>query len=146
MEVKINSKEKTQFRGDTSANKDTLSKEKESEDTNEVIPRYLSTVNVWKKRSSVFFQEAFELLESLPSESNDSPTDEYSDEEVPANNLLEFSLDSEEDDEEIEQRPVCSSLYSENTYTAFLTSGCSISKVIRQWKKRDVHTKIPIFQ
>ncbi|GFU63753.1 hypothetical protein TNCV_3321501 [Trichonephila clavipes] len=50
-----------------------------------------------KKKFSL--QEALELLESLPSESRDSPTDDYSDEEVPANNLLKFSSDSEEDDE-----------------------------------------------
>ncbi|GFV86909.1 hypothetical protein TNCV_2198611 [Trichonephila clavipes] len=47
-------------------------------------------------------QEALELLQSQPSESDDSLIDDSSDEEVPANNFLEFSLDSEEDDEEIE--------------------------------------------
>ncbi|GFU87195.1 hypothetical protein TNCV_1059071 [Trichonephila clavipes] len=75
-------------------------------------------------------QEALEILESLPSESSDSPTDDYSDEEVLANNMLEFSSDSEEDDGKIERDPGCSSLYSENT--AFPTLGCSKSKVIRQ--------------
>ncbi|GFW86446.1 uncharacterized protein TNCV_4332301 [Trichonephila clavipes] len=73
-----------------------------------------------------------ELLESLPFESSDSPTDE----EVPANNLLEFSLDSEEHDEEIEQDPGCISFYSE--ITAFPNSGCNKSKMIRLRKKRDV--------
>ncbi|GFW46452.1 hypothetical protein TNCV_4811401 [Trichonephila clavipes] len=79
-------------------------------------------------------QGVWELLESLPSESSDSPTGDSSDEEVPANNLLEFSSDSEEHDEEIEQDPGCSSFYSEDT--AFPTSGCNKSKVIRQWKKK----------
>ncbi|GFV08609.1 hypothetical protein TNCV_4855891 [Trichonephila clavipes] len=64
------------------------------------------------------------------------PTDKSSDEEFSANNLLEFSSDSEEDDEEIEQDPGCNSLYSENT--AFTSPGCSKSKVIRQWKKREM--------
>ncbi|GFY09746.1 hypothetical protein TNCV_3697081 [Trichonephila clavipes] len=64
------------------------------------------------------------------SESNGASTDDSSDEKVPANNLLERSPDSEEDDEEIEQDPGCRSLYLENT--AFPTSGCCKSKVIRQ--------------
>ncbi|GFY05065.1 hypothetical protein TNCV_561971 [Trichonephila clavipes] len=49
-----------------------------------------------KKKPSL--QEALELLESLPSESSDSSTVNSSNEEVPANNLLEFSSESEEDD------------------------------------------------
>ncbi|GFV89631.1 hypothetical protein TNCV_1576041 [Trichonephila clavipes] len=88
-------------------------------------------------------QGVLELLESLLSESSDSPTGDPSDEKVPANNLLEFSSDSEEYDEEIEQDPGCSSFYSENT--SFPTSGCNMSKVIRQWRKRDVQTAVPIF-
>ncbi|GFV74237.1 hypothetical protein TNCV_2312351 [Trichonephila clavipes] len=71
--------------------------------------------------------------QSLPSKSSDSQTGDSSDEEIPANYLLEFTSDSEEDDEEIEQDPGCSSFYSENT--AFPTSGCNKSKVIRRWKK-----------
>ncbi|GFT09197.1 hypothetical protein TNCV_4106251 [Trichonephila clavipes] len=71
-----------------------------------------------KKKLSL--QEALELLENLQSKSRDSPTDDFQDEEVPANNLLEFSSYSEEDDEKIEQDPGCCSLYSENT--AFPTS------------------------
>ncbi|GFW34070.1 hypothetical protein TNCV_287541 [Trichonephila clavipes] len=71
------------------------------------------------------FQESLELLESLPSESSDSPTDDSSDEEVSADNLLEFSSDSEEDDEEVEQDPGCSSLYSENTALSLLQDAVS---------------------
>ncbi|GFS53566.1 hypothetical protein TNCV_730251 [Trichonephila clavipes] len=47
--------------------------------------------NVWKKKLSL--QEALDLLQNLPSEISDVPTDDFSDEEFPANNLLEFSLD-----------------------------------------------------
>ncbi|GFU86680.1 hypothetical protein TNCV_2881001 [Trichonephila clavipes] len=39
-------------------------------------------------------QEALDLLQNLPSVMSDVQTDNFSDEEVPANNLLEFSLDS----------------------------------------------------
>ncbi|GFT98539.1 hypothetical protein TNCV_1352271 [Trichonephila clavipes] len=70
-------------------------------------------------------QEVLELLESLSSESSDSPTGDSSDEEVPANNLLEFSSDS---DEEIEQDPGCSSVYSENIQHFLLQD--ALSKVI----------------
>ncbi|GFT26927.1 hypothetical protein TNCV_4674901 [Trichonephila clavipes] len=73
------------------------------------------------RKKKLSLQEALELLESLPSESSDAPTDDSS-EEVPAKILLEFSSNSEEDDEEIEQDLGYSSLYSENT--AFPTSGC----------------------
>ncbi|GFS95830.1 hypothetical protein TNCV_2259101 [Trichonephila clavipes] len=48
-------------------------------------------------------EEDLELLERLSSESSDSSKNDSSDEEVPGNNLLEFSPNSEEDDEEIEQ-------------------------------------------
>ncbi|GFV08599.1 transposable element Tc3 transposase [Trichonephila clavipes] len=67
------------------------------------------------KKKKLSLQEALEFFESLPFESSDAPTDKSSDEEFSANNLLEFSSDSEEDDEEIEQDPGCNSLYSENT-------------------------------
>ncbi|GFX18437.1 uncharacterized protein TNCV_4307371 [Trichonephila clavipes] len=85
-------------------------------------------------KKKLTLQETLELLESLSPESSDSPTDDSSDEEAPTNNLLEFSSDSEEDYEEIEQDPGYSSLYSENT--AYPTSGCIKSKVIRQWEKK----------
>ncbi|GFV59131.1 hypothetical protein TNCV_1908631 [Trichonephila clavipes] len=39
-------------------------------------------------------QEALDLLQDLPSKSNDALKDDSSAEEVPVNNLLEFSLDS----------------------------------------------------
>ncbi|GFY01473.1 retrovirus-related Pol polyprotein from transposon 17.6 [Trichonephila clavipes] len=68
--------------------------------------------NVWEKEA--------QSSRGLPSESSDLPTDDSSDEQVPANNLLEYLSDSEEDDEGIEQDLGCSSLYSENT--AFPTS------------------------
>ncbi|GFU85804.1 hypothetical protein TNCV_2036351 [Trichonephila clavipes] len=47
---------------------------------------------VWKKEVSL--QEALDLLQNLPSETSDVLTDDFSDEEVPENNLLEVSLDS----------------------------------------------------
>ncbi|GFX16544.1 hypothetical protein TNCV_23151 [Trichonephila clavipes] len=39
-------------------------------------------------------QEDLDLLQNLPWESNNALTDDFSDEEVPANNLLEFSSNS----------------------------------------------------
>ncbi|GFW25244.1 transposable element Tcb2 transposase [Trichonephila clavipes] len=48
--------------------------------------------NVWEKKK-LGFQEALDLLQNLPSEISDVLTDDSSDEEVKANNLLEFSLD-----------------------------------------------------
>ncbi|GFX35110.1 hypothetical protein TNCV_2330501 [Trichonephila clavipes] len=39
-------------------------------------------------------QEALDLLQNLPSEISDALTDDFSDEEVTANNLLGFSIDS----------------------------------------------------
>ncbi|GFW72368.1 hypothetical protein TNCV_704051 [Trichonephila clavipes] len=48
-------------------------------------------------------QEALDLL-NVPSEISDVLTDDFSDEEVPANNLLKFSLDSKEDDEETKHK------------------------------------------
>ncbi|GFW16091.1 hypothetical protein TNCV_4680831, partial [Trichonephila clavipes] len=59
-----------------------------------------------KKKFS--FQEAMDLLQRLPYESSDAPTDDSSDEKVPVNSVLEFSSDSEEDDQEMEQDPGCS--------------------------------------
>ncbi|GFY27238.1 hypothetical protein TNCV_2068591 [Trichonephila clavipes] len=47
---------------------------------------------VYKKKLSL--QEALDLLQNLPSEISDVLTDDFSDEEVPANYLLKFSLDS----------------------------------------------------
>ncbi|GFX33889.1 hypothetical protein TNCV_3962981 [Trichonephila clavipes] len=52
-------------------------------------------------------QEALDLLLNLPSESSDALTDDSSDEEVPVNNILELSSDSEKD-QQIEQYPGCS--------------------------------------
>ncbi|GFS56266.1 hypothetical protein TNCV_2769381 [Trichonephila clavipes] len=53
-------------------------------------------VNIKRKsgKKKLSLQEALDLLQNLPSEINDVHTDDFSDEEVPANNLLEFSLDS----------------------------------------------------
>ncbi|GFY28678.1 hypothetical protein TNCV_3440451 [Trichonephila clavipes] len=61
--------------------------------------------------------------EPIPSESSDSLTDDSADEEVPANYLLEFPLDSKDDDEETEKKIRCSSSCSEST--AFPTQECS---------------------
>ncbi|GFU75258.1 hypothetical protein TNCV_2057011 [Trichonephila clavipes] len=47
-----------------------------------------------------------EIPQNLPSESSDALTYDSSDEEVPANNLLEFSSVFEEDDQETEQDSV----------------------------------------
>ncbi|GFY17856.1 hypothetical protein TNCV_1075911 [Trichonephila clavipes] len=57
--------------------------------------------NVWKKET-VSLQEVLDLLQKLLSEINDALTDDFSDEEISANYLLEFSLDSEDDDQKIE--------------------------------------------
>ncbi|GFW29146.1 hypothetical protein TNCV_2838861 [Trichonephila clavipes] len=82
-------------------------------------------------------QEVSELLESLPSESSDSSTgDDSSDVEVPANNLLKLSSDSEDDDEEIEQDPGSSNFYSENT--AFPTSGFTPTDFFLQFIDEDI--------
>ncbi|GFT69701.1 DUF4817 domain-containing protein [Trichonephila clavipes] len=51
-----------------------------------------------KKR--LCLQEAFDLLENLPPEISDALRNDFSDEEVPANNLLNFSLDSYSDERE----------------------------------------------
>ncbi|GFV75163.1 hypothetical protein TNCV_3190121 [Trichonephila clavipes] len=48
--------------------------------------------NVWKKEAESL-QQALDLLQSLPSESSDALTDDFSDEEVPVNHLLQFSLE-----------------------------------------------------
>ncbi|GFT04642.1 hypothetical protein TNCV_334061 [Trichonephila clavipes] len=61
------------------------------------------------------FQEALDLLQNLPSASNDALTDYSSSKEVTANNLLEFSSDSKKDDQETEQDSECNSSCSENT-------------------------------
>ncbi|GFU49621.1 hypothetical protein TNCV_4143891 [Trichonephila clavipes] len=47
-------------------------------------------------------EEALDLLQNLLSGINDVLTDDYSDKEVPANYLLEFSLDSWDNDQETE--------------------------------------------
>ncbi|GFV08463.1 hypothetical protein TNCV_2936791 [Trichonephila clavipes] len=66
-----------------------------------------------KKQLSL--QEVLDLLQNMPYESSDALTDDSSDEEVPANDLLEFSLDSLNDYQMTEQDSRCSSLCSENT-------------------------------
>ncbi|GFW85887.1 hypothetical protein TNCV_1623311 [Trichonephila clavipes] len=45
-------------------------------------------------KNKLSLSEALDLLQNLPSEISDALTDDFSDGEVPANNLLEFSLDS----------------------------------------------------
>ncbi|GFU85455.1 hypothetical protein TNCV_1818311 [Trichonephila clavipes] len=51
--------------------------------------------NVWKNKTQSS-RDFGVIREPIPSESNDSPTGDSSGEEVPANNLLEFSSDSED--------------------------------------------------
>ncbi|GFT27246.1 hypothetical protein NPIL_554231 [Nephila pilipes] len=46
------------------------------------------------RKKKLSLQEAFNFLQSLPSESSDALSDDSSDEEFTANNLLEFSSDS----------------------------------------------------
>ncbi|GFT31808.1 hypothetical protein TNCV_3081091 [Trichonephila clavipes] len=53
-------------------------------------------------KKKLIHQEALDLLQSLPPEIRDVLTDDFSGEEVPANNLLKFSLDSLDGDQEIE--------------------------------------------
>ncbi|PRD26422.1 UNVERIFIED_CONTAM: hypothetical protein NCL1_38170 [Trichonephila clavipes] len=48
--------------------------------------------NIWKKK--LCLQEALDLFQSLLSEIHDVLTNDFSDKEVPANYLLELSLDS----------------------------------------------------
>ncbi|GFU65112.1 hypothetical protein TNCV_1163001 [Trichonephila clavipes] len=57
--------------------------------------RESATLNPTSGKIKLSLQEVLELLESLPSESSNSPTGDSSDEEVLANNLLAFSSDSE---------------------------------------------------
>ncbi|GFT05533.1 DDE_Tnp_1_7 domain-containing protein [Nephila pilipes] len=71
-------------------------------------------------RKKLSLQEALDLLQSLPSESSDT----LSDEEVSANNLLKCLSDSEEDGQKTDS---C----LENS--VFPTPGCSKSKVNRKW-------------
>ncbi|GFW59666.1 uncharacterized protein TNCV_2756751 [Trichonephila clavipes] len=49
----------------------------------------LPRLNVWKMKLDR--QEVLDLLQNLPSESNDAQTNDSSDEAVPENNLQEFS-------------------------------------------------------
>ncbi|GFV00283.1 hypothetical protein TNCV_2117371 [Trichonephila clavipes] len=58
--------------------------------TNDTI--VLASVISGKKK--LCLREALDLLQNLLSEINDVLTDDFSDEKVPANYLLEFSLDS----------------------------------------------------
>ncbi|GFW31051.1 hypothetical protein TNCV_4523201 [Trichonephila clavipes] len=51
-------------------------------------------------KKKLCLQEALDLLQSLLFEINDVLTDNFSDEEVPANYLLEFSLYFLDDDQE----------------------------------------------
>ncbi|GFW11300.1 hypothetical protein TNCV_3808201 [Trichonephila clavipes] len=46
------------------------------------------------EKKELCLQEALDLLQNLPFEISDVLADDFSEEEVPANNLLEFSLDS----------------------------------------------------
>ncbi|GFS54519.1 hypothetical protein TNCV_1742741 [Trichonephila clavipes] len=67
------------------------------------------------EKKELSLQEVLDFLLNLPSESSDARTENSSDEGVPADNLLKFSSDSEEKDQETEQDPECSSSCSENT-------------------------------
>ncbi|GFS58965.1 hypothetical protein TNCV_68901 [Trichonephila clavipes] len=83
-----------------------------------------------ENRSSVF-KMLWNFYRTCPVKaSNDALTDDSLDEEVPANNMLEFSLDSEDDDKETAQVSKCSSFRSENT--VFLTPGCSVLKTLNR--------------
>ncbi|GFS69883.1 hypothetical protein TNCV_3101851 [Trichonephila clavipes] len=54
-------------------------------------------------------QEVLDLFQNIPSEISNVLTYDFSDEDVPANNLREGSLDSLDDDQETEQDSRCSS-------------------------------------
>ncbi|GFT23284.1 hypothetical protein TNCV_2015831 [Trichonephila clavipes] len=54
----------------------------------------LTYIKVWEKEKLSRLEEALCLLQNSPSEICDVQTDDFSDEEVPAYNPLEFSLDS----------------------------------------------------
>ncbi|GFX78594.1 hypothetical protein TNCV_30341 [Trichonephila clavipes] len=56
------------------------------------MPEIIFKIKSIKKKLSL--QEALDLLQNLPSETSDVLMDDFSDEKVPANYLLEFSLDS----------------------------------------------------
>ncbi|GFX41727.1 hypothetical protein TNCV_388401 [Trichonephila clavipes] len=51
-----------------------------------------------KKKQNL--QEALDLLQNLPSQISDILTDAFSEEEIPANNLLEFSLEDQETEQD----------------------------------------------
>ncbi|GFX12713.1 hypothetical protein TNCV_3436871 [Trichonephila clavipes] len=74
-----------------------------------------------KKRS---LQEAWDLLQNLPSKSNDTLTDVSSAEEVTKNNVLEFLSDSKADDQETEQDLGCNSSCSKKA--VLTTPGCKL--------------------
>ncbi|GFY36679.1 hypothetical protein TNCV_2566421 [Trichonephila clavipes] len=59
-----------------------------------------SVIAFQSKKKKLSLQEALDLLQNLPSESNDALTDDSSDEDVPANYLLEFSLNSQETEQD----------------------------------------------
>ncbi|GFW50720.1 hypothetical protein TNCV_2890221 [Trichonephila clavipes] len=52
----------------------------------------MQSQKVWKKKLGLL--EALHLLQNLPTEISDDITEDFSDEEISANNLLEISLDS----------------------------------------------------
>ncbi|GFV33485.1 hypothetical protein TNCV_318111 [Trichonephila clavipes] len=73
---------------------------------------HLSINQVLKSRKKkLSLQKVSDLLQNLLSEISDALTDDFSDEEVLANNLLEFLLDSLDDDQETEQDSRCSCSY-----------------------------------
>ncbi|GFX30544.1 hypothetical protein TNCV_3461951 [Trichonephila clavipes] len=61
----------------------------------DILSRYkFRDSHVSRKKKPPSLQEALDLLQNLPSESNDALTDDSSDEDVPTNYLLKFSLNS----------------------------------------------------
>ncbi|GFW45423.1 hypothetical protein TNCV_4702341 [Trichonephila clavipes] len=64
-----------------------------------------------EKKKLSLQKDLWDILQNLPSEISDVLTDNFSDEEVPENNLVELSLDSEDDNQETEQDSMSGSLY-----------------------------------
>ncbi|GFT28290.1 hypothetical protein TNCV_646131 [Trichonephila clavipes] len=72
-------------------------------------------MNVWKKGTQSSSDFEYIAEPSSEPEINDTLTENSSDEEVPANNLLEFLSYSEKDDQETSTRTRMQGLYSEIT-------------------------------
>ncbi|GFY13944.1 hypothetical protein TNCV_1296051 [Trichonephila clavipes] len=87
------------------------------------VPPDLNREDECLEKKKLSLQESLDLLQNLPSESSDVLTDDSSHEEVLANNLLKFFSDSEKDDQETRQDPVCSSSLTATAGSDVVQSG-----------------------